>query len=808
MLDPVLDHLWQSTLVVLAAGMLSFALRRQGAQLRYWVWFGASLKFLVPFAALMALGTQLSWLSAELISPHNAQWRDVALQVIQPMAALRGEQDSVGPGPSPAGSEGTNPAGSPSETSSASQGGMATVAQAGTAARFAPERQAPGVQAARFSDRLAAWLPATALAVWLLGSLTIAAIWTLKWTRLSQLARRAKPCALGTGEADSLEVRTIAAGIEPGVFGILRPVLLLPEGIVDRLSPAQLDAIIRHERWHVLRRDNLTALVQMIVAALFWFHPLVWWVGTKLVAERERACDEAVLASGVHPNTYASGILEVCSFYLDSPLPCASGVGGGSLKQRMRWIAANRRTRALGAARKTLLMSLPGIALVAPFWMGVWTSTTANAQVDDSRDQNEVVQDFLARRAYFAELGPLIGGPATDYGETKLVIRLTECEEAASATTSSEPSDIGPTPGIESVQSLIAYAFDVEDDQVVLPEDLQALGLLSATSEEQRIDHTTCRGLVRRSLQEDYGLVARIESDEVQVVVDNLDWPGAPPEPVVLTALGLDVDPDILDGYTGFFARPNSESTFLTPIFEVRRDGRTLLIEWNGEEIDLAATSQTDFSAPEYFAPGFRERYASRGLTGQPTIYGRATLSNGRSINFVRDQPTFDFRFESNDELSIFNDYEKRNWLTDPIGLAHRIDTDVAEAALAELEQRRAQTLPDPESEALIQAIVDNLRTSDADDGSTVANAASSIREHLERIAPGLVDRLGDPRTVSLREVLPSGRDVYDVVFDWIALRATVVTNSEGKAVPLTFHIDCRRRNERDIERFGGCTPR
>ena len=65
---------------------------------------------------------------------------------------------------------------------------------------------------------------------------------------------------------------------EPGVVGIWRPVLLLPEGLADRLTSAQLNALIAHERYHIRSHDNLAAAVHMLVEALFWFHPLVWWI--------------------------------------------------------------------------------------------------------------------------------------------------------------------------------------------------------------------------------------------------------------------------------------------------------------------------------------------------------------------------------------------------------------------------------------------------------------------------------------------------------------------------------------------------
>ncbi len=123
--------------------------------------------------------------------------------------------------------------------------------------------------------------------------------------------------------------------LEPGVFGIVRPVLLLPAGITNRLTASQLEAIVAHEMCHVRRRDNLTAAFHMLVEAALWFHPMVWWIGMKLVEERERACDEAVLQSSLDAETYAEGILNVCKAYVESPLPCISGVTGASLKERI-----------------------------------------------------------------------------------------------------------------------------------------------------------------------------------------------------------------------------------------------------------------------------------------------------------------------------------------------------------------------------------------------------------------------------------------------------------------------------------------
>jgi beta-lactamase regulating signal transducer with metallopeptidase domain len=122
---------------------------------------------------------------------------------------------------------------------------------------------------------------------------------------------------------------------EPGAFGVRRAILVLPAGIVDRLTPPQLQAIVAHELCHVRRRDNLDTAVHMAVEALCWFHPLVWWLGARLMEERERACAEEVLLLGNDPKGYAQGILKTCELYLESPLRCVARLTGANLRKRI-----------------------------------------------------------------------------------------------------------------------------------------------------------------------------------------------------------------------------------------------------------------------------------------------------------------------------------------------------------------------------------------------------------------------------------------------------------------------------------------
>src|ERR1700726_2039745 len=133
------------------------------------------------------------------------------------------------------------------------------------------------------------------------------------------------------------------------------PILLVPQGITEHLTPDQLEPVLAHERGHVRRRDNLTAGIHMVAEALFWFHPLVWWIGARLVDERERACDEDVLRIFGAPQAYAEGILSVCKRYVETPLACVSGVGGSNLRTRIEAIMANRVGIKLNMPRRLIL---------------------------------------------------------------------------------------------------------------------------------------------------------------------------------------------------------------------------------------------------------------------------------------------------------------------------------------------------------------------------------------------------------------------------------------------------------------------
>src|SRR5215469_15377764 len=195
MIGTITNHIWQSTLFAIGAGLLTIAFRNNRAQLRYWLWLSASAKFLIPLAFLMSFGSYLSWAPvASKLSPPAIS--HTVMQVTQPF----------------------------------------------------PDALLPaGPSVHRAHD----WISAALLGIWFCGFVSLSLFRLSGWLRIRAAVRSSTELQLRA----TIEVRTSAGLLEPGIVGLFRPVLLLPAGIVSRLSPCQMDAILAHEFCHVRRRD-------------------------------------------------------------------------------------------------------------------------------------------------------------------------------------------------------------------------------------------------------------------------------------------------------------------------------------------------------------------------------------------------------------------------------------------------------------------------------------------------------------------------------------------------------------------------
>ncbi len=529
-LSSVWNHLWQSTLCAGVIWLLTVALRENRAAVRYWLWFAASVKFLVPFSLLVRAGSHLEWRSAPVsVEPALAS---IVEQVSVPFAL------PVAP----------PPATSPS------------------------------------------FFPTALYAIWLCG-VAIGAIFCVRfWRQVRDARRSATPLPLNL----PIPAMSAAGRIEPGVFGIIRPVLLLPRGIADRLTPAQLHAVIAHELCHVRRRDNLTGAIHMVVETLFWFHPLVWWLRARLVEERERACDEHVLAQA-DPHVYAEGILNVCKFYLESPLVCAAGVTGADLKKRIEKIMTARRAYQLDLRRKALLVLVCAAAVTLPVAAGLM-NVPARAQTGSEAPLRFEVASVKPNKSGDTERAPARVLPGGGYTATNNTVRALILSAYGIYST---PYLLEGGPGwIDSAR----YDVDAKPEGGVIPPGAHGLALWGKTREMLRtLLADRFKLSVRRETREMplYELVVakggtKLQKSDANCQADFLACHGFAGNPRHLMGAGVDMA-DIAGYLSSFAGRLVVDKTGLPGVFDVK-------LQWN----PFAERTQPPDETPR--APGTERR--------------------------------------------------------------------------------------------------------------------------------------------------------------------------------------------------------
>jgi beta-lactamase regulating signal transducer with metallopeptidase domain len=125
----------------------------------------------------------------------------------------------------------------------------------------------------------------------------------------------------------------------PALCGLLRPVILLPRGLIEQLDSQALRLVLRHELIHLARRDLGWNLLQVCVQVVWWWHPLVWFANARVRVLREAAVDEAVMlepGSDEYPATLVA-VARTC--VIPSRMPMAFlGIleSGGRLEARVR----------------------------------------------------------------------------------------------------------------------------------------------------------------------------------------------------------------------------------------------------------------------------------------------------------------------------------------------------------------------------------------------------------------------------------------------------------------------------------------
>ena len=201
-------------------------------------------------------------------------------------------------------------------------------ATASTATTVAPVTSVanyePPASAKPRSANLSAHLPQLLMGLWVAGAIFFLLRWRLNTMRMGALVRRA---GVLTDSGWNAQVRALSGDLcirrhvallvsdeieVPITTGILFPRIILSLDYPE-WTPMRRSAILNHELAHIKRLDALTQALGHLATTLYWFHPLVWLMVRAMRAERERACDDHVLATGTKASDYAHELLDIVS---------------------------------------------------------------------------------------------------------------------------------------------------------------------------------------------------------------------------------------------------------------------------------------------------------------------------------------------------------------------------------------------------------------------------------------------------------------------------------------------------------------
>jgi beta-lactamase regulating signal transducer with metallopeptidase domain len=250
------------------------------------------------------------------------------------------------------------------------------------------------------------WLP-TAVLLWLGGVMALSARLLGGWIVAERLRRRftrdiapdlqarIKPLVETLGIRRRVRILESPLVDVPTMIGWLRPVVLLPAGVVTGLPTQQLDAIVAHELAHIARHDFIVNLAQTAVETLLFFHPAVWWVSHQIRVEREHCCDDVAVRVCGDRVAYARALASLEEFRITRMALALSAAGGALMNrvQRVLGVSEPRTRQSRGGAALCLALGIAALTLAVSETPRAQTApTSAQDRARHLREANEVVR--------------------------------------------------------------------------------------------------------------------------------------------------------------------------------------------------------------------------------------------------------------------------------------------------------------------------------------------------------------------------------------------------------------------------------
>ncbi|MCA9140979.1 MAG: M56 family metallopeptidase, partial [Planctomycetales bacterium] len=288
----------------------------------------------------------------------------------------------------------------------------------------------------------------------------------------------------------------------PIVWGVFRPRLMLPLS-AKQWSEDKLRSVLLHELAHIKRRDTVGQLLGQSACVLHWFNPLVWFANWRLHIERERACDDLVLASGVRASSYAGHLLDVATNQTTSPWTQACGLAmarNSSLHGRLSAVLSEKQNR----------RSVTTAILIASLVLSLCISIPL-AMLQAAEDQIPISGNVT-------ESAPVQKVPLKPWAyqgvDSALLRRWQQLEG---------PANTIPESRLATLRSAIGRFIDSIDNSpfTVKPEQLAELKSLQVLDKEKQL-HSP------QEAAKYINAVFAIHGEPVQMAFNEAPWPGTP----------------------------------------------------------------------------------------------------------------------------------------------------------------------------------------------------------------------------------------------------------------------------------------
>nr|MDA3884136.1 M56 family metallopeptidase [Candidatus Delongbacteria bacterium] len=209
-----------------------------------------------------------------------------------------------------------------------------------------------------------------------------------EYTEVNQiLLHRFKSIAEKMGVKKSIKFLESSLIKVPVVIGHLKPVILLPLGLVTKIPKDQIEAIISHELAHIMRNDFLHNLIQSVVEIIYFFNPAIYFISKQIRTERENCCDDLALEYCSDCANLAKGLYNLQNMRGNVPKPIMAAINKGDLLSRIKRIIGKEKD--MKNSYTGFIASIIVMALAVTFITGC--SLFAGAKDDIKTEEANVI---------------------------------------------------------------------------------------------------------------------------------------------------------------------------------------------------------------------------------------------------------------------------------------------------------------------------------------------------------------------------------------------------------------------------------